>query len=184
MTSAPRSLGEKLTALMARARPGSSRRHTVRSLSADVEALPDSSVSLSRTAIGNLANGTQLNPTTDTVIALCKALGDVPPAHLLPHSSYDDLEALQAFENSAARQALVLLNRFGDELPGVLRLLTLLEGLPEAELRNVIADLKRRRDDLGLKPIPRNDPVAKQPKGRRRTADEVAAYATKALEGL
>ncbi|MEU7028996.1 hypothetical protein AB0A60_20185 [Streptomyces sp. NPDC046275] len=184
MSSTPRSLGEKLTALMGRARPGTGRRHTTRSLSADVEALPDSSVSLSRTAIGNLANGTQDNPTTDTVIALCKALGDVPPAHLLPHESYDDLEALQAFEDPAVRQALVLLSRFGDGLPSVLRLLTLLEGLPEEERRNVIADLKRRREDLGLKPIPRNGPPEK-PKGRRRrTADEAAAYAVKALEGL
>ncbi|MFJ5635038.1 hypothetical protein ACIQF5_20665 [Streptomyces goshikiensis] len=184
MSSVVRSLGEKLTALMSRTRRETGRRHSNRTLAADVEALPDCDVSLSHTLVGHLASGRQSNPTVDTVIALCKALGDVPPAHLLPHSSYDDLEALQAFENPAARQALVLLDRFGDELPGVLRLLTLLEGLPEAELRNVIADLKRRRDDLGLKPIPRNDPVAKQPKGRRRTADEAAAYAAKALEGL
>ncbi|MFC5904479.1 hypothetical protein ACWGRF_04185 [Streptomyces zhihengii] len=183
MSSASRSLGEKLRALMSRARPDCDSRHTTRSLAADIEALPDSNVSLSRTAIGNLASGKQGNPTTDTVIALCKALGDIPPAHLLPHESYDDLDALQAFEDVKVRQVLPLLSRFDDRLPSVLSLLTLLEGLPEGELLNVIADLKRRRDDLGLDPITLSDPTEK-PKGRRRrTAQEAAAYAVEALEG-
>jgi transcriptional regulator with XRE-family HTH domain len=162
------SLAEKLKALMERPRSDTGRPHTSRSLSEAIAALPDSDVSLSRTAIVYLRNGTQANPTADTIVALAKALGDVPPAYLLPHASYDDIDALQAFEDPRVRQVLMLLI-----------------GLPDGELHNVIADLERRRNDLGLEPIPQSTTTEKSAKPkRRRSKDEAARYAADSLEGL
>lgn len=156
---------------MAGRRDVSNRPHTSRSLSAAVEALPDHHVSLSHAAIAKLANGSQDNPTIGTVLALCEALGGVPPAHLLPHESYDDLNALESFEHPSARRVLALLN-----------------GLPESEFLNVIADLERRRADLGMTPVPvhRTEAAASSDRRRRRrrSKEEAAQYAADALEGL
>ncbi|MFJ7627827.1 hypothetical protein ACIQZN_15155 [Streptomyces sp. NPDC097595] len=87
------------------------------------------------------------------------------PAHLLPHPGYDDLAALEAFEDPLARRLLVLL---GD--------------LPESEVRAVVAHLEHRREALGLPAVP----GAGKPKRarRRRTETEAAQYAADALEGL
>ncbi|MGW2986420.1 helix-turn-helix domain-containing protein [Streptomyces goshikiensis] len=144
------------------------RPHTSRSLSASVDELPGEHASVSHATIANMVNGSKDNPTVDTILALCEALGGVPPAHLLPHDSYADLEALNAFENPQAR-----------------RVLSLLQGLPESELRNVIADLERRRADLGLQQV-KDSESTKAPgkRPRRRTRDEAAQYAADALEGL
>ncbi|MFM9698845.1 hypothetical protein ACKI2D_36300 [Streptomyces europaeiscabiei] len=164
----PPSLAGKLKALMTSRRDTNGRAHTSRSLSASVDALPGNHVSVSHAAVAKLANGSQDNPTVATIMALCEALGGVPPAHLLPHDSYDDLGALEAFEDPSARRVLALLN-----------------GLPESELRNVIADLERRRADLGMAPVPRRE-AAEKPgrRQRRRSKDEAAQYAADALEGL
>lgn len=159
------SLAEKLKALMA-GRQGQA--HTSRSLSASVDALPGEHASVSHAAVAKLANGSQDNPTVNTIMALCEALGGVPPAHLLPHDSYADREALEAFENPQAR-----------------RVLSLLQGLPESELRNVIADLERRRADLGLRQVGDGESAkATGKRQRRRSRDEAAQYAADALEGL
>ncbi|MFF7838856.1 helix-turn-helix domain-containing protein [Streptomyces ossamyceticus] len=162
------SLADKLKALMASRRDANGRAYTSRSLSASVDALPGSHVSVSHAAVAKLANGSQDNPTVSTIVALCEALGGVPPAHLLPHDSYDDLEALESFEDPSARRVLALLN-----------------GLPESELQNVIADLERRRSDLGMAPVPRRE-AAEKPgrRQRRRSKNEAAQYAADALEGL
>ncbi|MFJ2278869.1 helix-turn-helix domain-containing protein [Streptomyces sp. NPDC087866] len=161
----------KLKALMASKRDVKGRAFSARTLSATVDTLPDHHTSVSFAAVAKLANGSQDNPTIATVVALCEALGGVPPAHLLPHESYDDLDALEAFERPAARHVLALLN-----------------GLPENELQNVIADLERRRTDLGLGPIPasHSEAVETSPsrRRRRRTKEEAARYAADALEGL
>ncbi|MEU3202201.1 hypothetical protein [Streptomyces sp. NPDC006996] len=164
----PPSLADKLKALMTSRRDANGRAHTSRSLSASVDALPGNHVSVSHAAVAKLANGSQDNPTVATIMALCEALGRVPPAHLLPHDSYDDLDALEAFEDPSARRVLALLN-----------------GLPEGELRNVIADLERRRADLGMASVPRRE-AAERPgrRQRRRSKDEAAQYAADALEGL
>lgn len=123
---------------------------------------------MSHGTIAKLANGSQENPTVDTIIALCEALGGVPPAHLLPHDSYADLEALNAFESPQAR-----------------RVLSLLQGLPQSELHNVIADLERRRADLGLQQVGDSESAkATDKRQRRRSRDEAAQYAADALEGL
>ncbi|MFE6412142.1 hypothetical protein ACFVOR_35010 [Streptomyces sp. NPDC057837] len=100
-----------------------------------------------------------------TILALCEALGGVPPAYLLPHESYGDLRALEAFEDPKARRILALLN-----------------GLPPDEVQNVIADLERRREDLGLEPVP--DDEAQGKPQRRRSMDDAARYAADSLEGL
>ncbi|WP_333746014.1 hypothetical protein [Streptomyces sp. IBSBF 2950] len=161
-------MADKLKALMASRRDANGRAHTSRSLSAGVDDLPGDHTSVSHAAIAKLANGSQDNPTIATVVALCQALGDVPPAHLLPHESYDDLAALETFEDPDARRVLALLN-----------------GLPKSEWRNVVADLERRRNDLGLPPVPRSE-AAEKPgrRRRRRNRDEAAHYAADALEGL
>ncbi|WP_435058485.1 hypothetical protein [Streptomyces sp. bgisy060] len=156
---------------MASRRDANSRAFSARTLSAAVDALPDNRTSVSHAAIAKLANGSQDNTTIATVIALCEALGSVPPAHLLPHESYDDLEALEAFERPSARRVLSLLN-----------------GLPESELLNVIADLERRRADLGLAPVPvpksEADETPPSRRRRRRSKEEAARYAADALEGF
>ncbi|MFH8295002.1 helix-turn-helix domain-containing protein [Streptomyces sp. NPDC018059] len=165
------SLAAKLKGLMASRRDVNGRAFSARTLSAAVDVLPGEHTSVSHAAVAKLASGTQDNPTIATVVALCEALGDVPPAHLLPHESYDDLHALEAFESPSAR-----------------RVLALLHGLPESELLNVIADLERRRADLGLPPVPEphggaeEAPPSKQ--RRRRSKDEAAQYAADTLEGL
>ncbi len=143
------------------------RTHSSRSLSASVDALPDEYPSVSNTAIWHLAKGSQDNPTVNTVMALCKALG-VPPAHLLPHESYDDLEALTAFEEPLARRVLVLL-----------------KGLPHDELQDLITNLERRRADPSLNQVTITD-AGEMPgkRQRRRNKDEAARYAADALEGL
>ncbi|MFJ1837876.1 hypothetical protein ACIOJ9_28900 [Streptomyces sp. NPDC088175] len=156
---------------MASRRDVKSRPFSARTLSAAVDELPDNHTSVSFAAIAKLANGSQDNPTIATVIALCEALGGVPPAHLLPRESYDDLDALEAFERPSARRVLALLN-----------------GLPESELLNVIADLERRRADLGLSPVPaphsEADEIPPGRRRRRRSKEEAARYAADALEGL
>lgn len=142
--------------------------HTSRSLSASVDELPGEYTSVSHAAIAKLANGSQDNPTVNTIVSLCKALGGVPPAHLLPYDSYADLEALEAFESPEAR-----------------RVLSLLQGLPQSELRNVIADLERRRADLGLKQVGDSESTKTTGKRqRRRNLNDAAQYAADALEGL
>ncbi|WP_424863057.1 hypothetical protein [Streptomyces sp. MMS24-I29] len=132
-----------------------------------MDALPDEYPSVSNTAIWHLAKGSQDNPTVNTVMALCKALG-VPPAHLLPHESYDDLEALTAFEEPLARRVLVLL-----------------KGLPHDELQDLITNLERRRADPSLNQVTITD-AGEMPgkRQRRRNKDEAARYAADALEGL
>ncbi|MGW7344118.1 helix-turn-helix domain-containing protein [Streptomyces sp. NPDC054854] len=158
------SIADKLKALMTGLR---GRSHTSRSLSESVDALPDGHPSLSHAAIAKIANGSQTNPTVGTLLALCEALG-VPPAHLLPHEAYDDLEALEAFENPLARHVLALLN-----------------GLPESELTGVIKDLERRRAHVGLEQVPPRAAVTPPSKRRRRRKpDEAARYAAESLEGL
>ncbi|GAB2766615.1 hypothetical protein [Streptomyces bullii] len=162
------SLAHKLKSLMARRKDARGKAYVSRTLSQAVDDLPDPPTSTSFALIAKLANGQQDNPTIKTVLALCQALGDVPPAYLLPHASYDDLEALEAFENPLARH-----------------LLALLSDLPESEMRDVIAHLKRRREDLGLPPVPDSSSVEKPKKARRRrTGTEAAQYAADALEGL
>ncbi|MEV7681563.1 hypothetical protein AB0O64_23860 [Streptomyces sp. NPDC088341] len=168
MTARRTSLAAKLKALMASRRDVNGRAFSARTLSAAVDALPDNHTSVSFAAVAKLANGSQDNPTIATVVALCEALDGVPPAHLLPHESYDDLAALQAFEDPSAR-----------------RVLALLTGLPKSEWRNVVADLERRRDDLGLPPVPRSEADEKPGRRRRRRSrNEAAEYAADALEGL
>lgn len=144
------------------------RAHTSRSLSASVSQLPGEHPSVSHAAIAKLANGSQDNPTINTIMALCEALGGVPPAHLLPHETYDDLEALMAFEEPLVRRVLVLLS-----------------GLPPSELQDVIEDLERRRASLGLNQVAISD-ASETPgkRQRRRSKDEAARYAADALEGL
>ncbi|MFG3403749.1 hypothetical protein [Streptomyces sp. NPDC048142] len=162
------SLAEKLKALMTSRRGANGRPHTSRSLSTSVDELPGEHASVSHAAIANLAKGSQDNPTVNTIMALCEALGGVPPAYLLPHDSYVDLEALEAFENPQAR-----------------RVLSLLQGLPQSELRNVIADLERRRADLGLQQVGNSESAkATVKRQRRRGRNEAAQYAADALEGL
>jgi transcriptional regulator with XRE-family HTH domain len=162
------SLAEKLRALMASRLDANGRAYTSRSLSAAVNALPGEHASVSFAAIAKLANGSQDNPTVGTIVALCKALNNVPPAHLLPHEAYSDLAALEAFENPDARRVLALLN-----------------GLPESELRNIIADLEQRRAELGLESVANaGSGKQKSKRRRRRSKDEAARYAADALEGL
>lgn len=166
MSNSRLSIADKLKALMG-ARRGRARGHTSRSLSKSVDALPGDHPSVSFAAIAKIANGSQDNPTVGTLLALCEALG-VPPAHLLPHGAYDDLEALEAFEDPLARHVLVLLS-----------------GLPQSELAGVITDLERRRAHLGLDPDPRSAAEAPPSKlRRRRSTDEAARYAADSLEGL
>ncbi|MCY0961290.1 helix-turn-helix domain-containing protein [Streptomyces sp. H27-H5] len=168
MSSSRSSIADKLRALMAGRRGPNGRSHTSRSLSASVDALPGEHPSVSFAAVAKIANGSQDNPTVGTLLALCEALG-VPPAHLLPHEAYDDLEALKAFEDPLARQVLALLN-----------------GLPASELRGVITDLEGRRAHLGLEQVPRGsaDTQPRKRNKRRRKADEAAEYAADSLEGL
>ncbi|MFF8731774.1 hypothetical protein ACF073_35625 [Streptomyces sp. NPDC015171] len=156
------------------------RGHTSRSLSAAVEALPGDHVSVSYAAVNKLANGTHDNPTVHTVLALSKALGGIPPAHLLPHDAYSDLAALQVFEDPRAR-----------------RLLALLKGMPHGAVDDVITELERRRSALGLEAVPPcgeatdedrvpsgEPPEAPKRGRRRRSSTEAAEYAADSLEGL
>ncbi|MEU2022153.1 hypothetical protein ABZ565_08305 [Streptomyces sp. NPDC016469] len=154
---------------MAQRRDARGRAFVSRTLSQAVEELPDPPATTSFALIAKLAGGQQDNPTIKTVLALCRALGDVPPAYLLPHAGYDDLAALEAFEDPLAR-----------------RLLVLLSDLPESEVRKVAAHLEDRRKALGLPPVPDDGPSAGKPKRarRRRTETEAAQYAADALEGL
>lgn len=165
----PHSLAHKLKSLMAHRKDTRGRAYVSRTLSQAVDDLPDPPATTSFALIAKLAGGQQDNPTIKTVLALCQALGDVPPAYLLPHPGYDDLAALEAFENPLARRVLVLL---GD--------------LPESEVREVIAQLEDRRGALGLPAVPDDGPGAETPKRarRRRTETEAAQYAADALEGL
>ncbi|MFD7919423.1 helix-turn-helix domain-containing protein [Streptomyces sp. NPDC059740] len=168
MSSRRTPLGEKLKALMAGRRDENGRAHTSRSLSASVEALAGEHASVSHAAIAKLANGSQDNPTVGTVVALCEALGGVPPAYLLPHESYEDLAALEAFEDPLARRVLVLL-----------------AGLPRSELDEVITALEGRRAALGLPAAPEGETAAAPGRRRRRRSrDETAEYAADSLEGL
>jgi hypothetical protein len=173
-------LGEKLKSLMAARRDAGGRSYSSRTLSAAVKALPGDHASVSYATVNNLANGNQDNPTVLTVMALCKALGDVPPAHLLPHDAYGDLAALQAFEDPRARHILALL-----------------DGMPDSTWAEVLADLEHRRADLGLEAVqsqdgtPRNDDAHQRPEAapkrgrrRRRSSQEAAEYAADSLEGL
>ncbi|MFG3250867.1 hypothetical protein [Streptomyces sp. NPDC048187] len=168
-SSRPHSLAQKLTSLMARRKDARGRAYVSRTLSQAVDDLPDPPASTSFALIAKLANGRQDNPTIKTVLALCRALGDVPPAYLLPHAAYDDLDALEAFEDPLAR-----------------RVLALLRDLPESEVREVVARLEARRDQLGMPSPPDDGPDAGRPKRarRRRTGTEAAQYAADALEGL
>ncbi|MEU1076491.1 MULTISPECIES: helix-turn-helix transcriptional regulator [unclassified Streptomyces] len=175
------SLAEKLKALMASRRDAKGRAHTSRSLSAAIDALPGDHASVSHAAVNKLANGTQDNPTLHTIVALCRALGGVPPAHLLPHDAYSDLAALKAFEDPRARHILALLG-----------------GMPDSAVDDVVAHLKRRRAELGLEPVRPRDEAAEDehllpeapeeaPKigrRRRRSSIEAAEYAADSLEGL
>lgn len=153
---------------MAARRDAKDRAFSSRTLSAAVDALPGEHPSVSHAAIAKLAKGSHDNPTVGTILALCEALGGVPPAHLLPHVPYGNLKALEAFEDPQLRQVLVLLN-----------------GVPPDEVKNLITDLKQRRDDLGLEPVP-DDEADKSPDKpqRRRSMDDAARYAADALEGL
>lgn len=165
----PNSLAQKLKSLMAHRKDARGRPYVSRTLSQAVDDLPDPPATTSFALIAKLAGGQQDNPTIKTVLALCQALGDVPPAYLLPHAGYDDLAALEAFENPLAR-----------------RLLVLLSDLPESEVRKVVAHLERRRENLGLSSVPDDGPSAEKPRKarRRRTESEAAQYAADALEGL
>ncbi|MEU7320891.1 hypothetical protein AB0465_14195 [Streptomyces griseoviridis] len=153
---------------MAVRRDAKGRAFSSRTLSAAVDALPGEHPSVSHAAIAKLAKGSQDNPTVGTILALCEALGGVPPAHLLPHSSYGDLKALEAFEDPQVRRVLALLN-----------------GISPDAVQNVIADLERRRVELGLEPVPEDeaDKSAARPQ-RRRSMDDAARYAADSLEGL
>ncbi|MGW0881347.1 hypothetical protein [Streptomyces sp. NPDC002671] len=152
---------------MASRRDAKDRAFSSRTLSAAVDALPGDHPSVSHAAIAKLAKGAQDNPTVGTILALCEALGGVPPAHLLPHDSYGDLKALEAFEDPLLRRVLALLN-----------------GIPPDEVQNVIADLERRRGDLGLEPVPDETAQTQGRRQRRRSMDEAARYAADSLEGL
>ncbi|MFM9462694.1 hypothetical protein ACKI1K_07550 [Streptomyces scabiei] len=152
---------------MAARRDAKGRAFSSRTLSAAVEALPGEHPSVSHSVIAKLAKGSQDNPTVGTILALCEALGGVPPAHLLPHDSYGDLKALEAFED-----------------PQVRRILALLNGLPPDAVQNVIADLERRRHELGLEPVPDDEDKSPGRPQRRRSIDDAARYAADALEGL
>ncbi|MEU4979670.1 hypothetical protein [Streptomyces sp. NPDC021969] len=164
----PNSLAQKLKWLMAGRKDARGRAYVSRTLSQAVDELPDPPTSTSFALIAKLANGQQDNPTIKTVLALCRALGDVPPAYLLPHAGYDDLEALEAFEDPLAR-----------------RVLALLRDLPESEVRDVVAYVEGRREDLGLPSVADGPGVEKPTKARRRrTGTEAAQYAADALEGL
>ncbi|AJE43907.1 XRE family transcriptional regulator [Streptomyces nodosus] len=164
---------------MSSRRDAGGRPYTSRSLSAAVEALPGDHASVSHASVNKLANGSQDNPTAHTVVAVCKALG-VPPAYLLPHHAYSDLEALQTFEDPRARHVLALLS-----------------GLSHSALDDVVAELERRRAEQGLEPVQRRDdateeapPSQEEPteapgRGRRRRSSrEAAEYAADSLEGL
>ncbi|MFC8022139.1 helix-turn-helix domain-containing protein [[Kitasatospora] papulosa] len=171
------SLAWKIKALMASRRDVKGRAHTSRSLSAAIGALPDDHASVSHAAVNKLANGSQENPTIHTIVALCEALGNVPPAYLLPHDAYSDLGALQAFEDPCARHVLALLN-----------------GLPPNALDELVAQLERLRMELGLEAVQADttategesvpQEVAPKRGKRRRSSDEVAEYAADSLEGL
>ncbi|NEC67160.1 hypothetical protein G3I41_21305 [Streptomyces sp. SID9727] len=154
---------------MAHRKDARGRAFVSRTLSQAVEDLPDPPATTSFALIAKLAGGQQDNPTIKTVLALCRALGDVPPAYLLPHPGYDDLAALEAFEDPLARRVLALLSE-----------------LPESEVREVAAQLEQRRRTLGLPSVPDDRPSAGRPKRarRRRTETEAAQYAADALEGL
>ncbi|MFC8538514.1 hypothetical protein ACFUJY_31995 [Streptomyces sp. NPDC057249] len=154
---------------MAQRKDARGRAFVSRTLSQAVEDLPDPPATTSFALIAKLAGGQQDNPTIKTVLALCRALGDVPPAYLLPHPGYDDLAALEAFEDPLAR-----------------RVLALLSDLPESEVHQVAAQLEQRRKALGLPSVPDGVPGAGKPKRarRRRTETEAAQYAADALEGL
>ncbi|MEU7278652.1 hypothetical protein AB0A69_07660 [Streptomyces sp. NPDC045431] len=153
------SVAAKLKGLMDR------HRLTPRPLSAAIDQAPDVK-SVSHALISGMLNGSKPNPTTETLLSLSEVL-KAPPAYLLPHESYDDLDALTGFEDPAAR-----------------RVVRLLAGLPTAEVENVIADLQRRRDDLGLSPITFAEDTSMQSKpAKRRSVDEAAQYAADALEG-
>ncbi|TDT29261.1 hypothetical protein EV562_113126 [Streptomyces sp. BK208] len=168
-SSRPHSLAQKLKWLMAHRRDARGRAYVSRTLSQAVDDLPDPPASTSFALIAKLANGGQDNPTVKTVLALCRALGDVPPAYLLPHAAYDDLDALEAFEDPLAR-----------------RVLALLRDLPESEVLKVVAHLEARRGHLGMPSPPDDGSDAGKPKRarRRRTGTEAARYAADALEGL
>ncbi|MFF5338279.1 hypothetical protein [Streptomyces sp. NPDC013181] len=165
----PQSLAHKLKSLMAQRTDARGRAYVSRTLSQAVDDLPDPPASASFALIAKLAGGQQDNPTIKTVLALCRALGDVPPAYLLPHPGYDDLAALEAFEDPLAR-----------------RVLALLSDLPESEVRDLVARLEHRREVLGLSRVPDEGTPAGKPKRarRRRTETEAAQYAADALEGL
>ncbi|WP_428956557.1 hypothetical protein [Streptomyces sp. cg35] len=166
---------------MASGRDAKGRPYSVRTLSAAVEDLPGDHVSVSHASINKLSNGSQDNPTIATVLALAEALGDVPPAHLLPHGPYSDVTALRAFEDPRARHVLALLS-----------------GLPEESMDEVVAQLERKRAELGLDPVqPFREPVEELPprqhkpkdppkrgRGRRRSEEEIAQYGADSLEGF
>ncbi|MGW7100307.1 hypothetical protein [Streptomyces sp. NPDC054838] len=165
------SLAAKLRYLAHRLSPGSP--PSSRQLSAAFRALPGHTRGGSHAAIAKLLSGDDTNPTVATVVALAEIM-NVPAAFLLPGSP--DLKALSVLEQSESVREVV----------------RHLEGLPKSDLDELLAQIKKRRADLGLQPecpIEVVVDVAVDPKDdrrdrRRRTPEESARYAADSLEGI
>jgi transcriptional regulator with XRE-family HTH domain len=158
--SKPPSLAEKLRRLMA------SRQENSSSLASRLADIPGLGKPLSRQAVDKIAKGATPSPGVDSVVALARALG-VPPAHLLPHETYDDLAALSAFEDSHAR-----------------RIIELVADLPGGYKEELIAQIRARRDELGMPEPPTGQALPEPaPRSRRKRApDEVAGRAADLME--
>jgi transcriptional regulator with XRE-family HTH domain len=162
-------LAAKLKHLVRRLSPDQpfSERH----LSAAVRELPGHTRGGSRTAINKLLRGIDDNPTVVTLMALAQVLG-APAPFLLP--GWDDLTALSVLQRR----------------PQAVEILRHLDGVPEADLRDLLEDIKKRRMELGLPqtvdpvhidPHDQNETDPHDP--RRRSPKDSARYAADSLEG-
>lgn len=162
-------LAAKLRHLIRRLPPDS---QSTRKVSAAIRALPGHTRGGSQAAINNLVRGVDDNPTVATLTALAQVL-DTPSPFLLP--GWDDLGALTVLQAN----------------PRIADIVRHLEGLPEADLANLLEQLKKRRTELGLSPDSEpihieqelNDETDRRDP-RRRSVEESAKYAADSLEGL
>lgn len=164
-------LAAKLRHLIQRLAPGQ-KPPTSRQLAALVQALPGHTRGGSHAAINKLTRGVDDNPTISTLVALAQVL-DAPTPFLLP--GWDDLRSLSVLQGNQK----------------VAEIVRHLEGIPEADLDNLLAQIKERRTQLGLSQD--NDPVLIETQEtevsdrhdrRRRSPEESAKYAADSLEGL